>query len=567
MFVRIILLIALFCILPAKGYANDSLELGKWSTLPILYDGRVQPIDSFSNVLLKKIHGHSHVAGMDANQWLALTIFQPESGALLPVFKIVNPEKLGLKGMRKEYSYAEITDLLEQNKENIDNLLKTNSNKWTTDDKALVRLYENAIQYAELLRSLTGLLPLNINGAPQQNYFQLRGKNKFSALKIIEAGGQNNNFLRIIPTNSVEKFVSPWNALLNKDANDENNLSLQKWSGIALAYRENDQLNLNKYVEELQESTLTPRLKTEYFYNQLNLLNIATILFFLSFVFITAKQIVNKPIFYKISWGLLTLGLIANIFDIALRVYILSRPPVGTLYESIIFVSAIAVLGFLFIEKKKKSETGILLGSIAGSLFLVTAKSFASEDTMGTLVAVLNTNFWLLTHVICITIGYGVCFITAFIAHYYLFKKSLKKQNSVELNWLYQASITLSIISLLFTIIGTILGGIWADQSWGRFWGWDPKENGALLIVLWLIWILHNKISGHMNEIGFMIGAALLSIVVVIAWFGVNLLNVGLHSYGFITGVALGISVFCILELLFIGVFATCIKRQSHNEI
>ena len=567
MFVRFILLIAFFCILPIKAYANDSIHLGKWSTLPILYDGRVQPLDSFSNVLLKKIYGSKNVDGMDANQWLALTVFQPESAALLPVFKIVNPEKFGAQDIKKEYSYAEITNLLEKNKDNIDNLLKTNSNKWTADDKALVMLYENAIKYAELLRSLTGLLPLNIDSASQKNYFQLRDENSFPALKIIEAGGQNNNFFRIIPTDSVEKFISAWNALFSENINDTERLNLQKWGGIARAYRENDQETLNKYVAQLQESTLTPKLKTEYFYNQLSLLTVATILFFLSFVFIVAKQLINKPIFYKFSYRLLTIGLIANIVDIILRVYILSRPPVGTLYESIIFVSAVAILGFLFIEKRQKNETGILLGGIAGCIFLVTAKSFTSEDTMGTLVAVLNTNFWLLTHVICITIGYGICFLTAFIAHYYLFKKALKKQNRAEISWLYKTCITLSIISLLFTAVGTILGGIWADQSWGRFWGWDPKENGALLIVLWLIWILHNKISGHMNEIGFMIGAALLSIVVVIAWFGVNLLNVGLHSYGFITGVALGISLFCILEFLLVGALGTYIKRQSRNEI
>ena len=109
------------------------------------------------------------------------------------------------------------------------------------------------------------------------------------------------------------------------------------------------------------------------------------------------------------------------------------------------------------------------------------------------------------------------------------------------------------ILSLLFTTIGTILGGIWADQSWGRFWGWDPKENGALLIVLWLAWLLHGRISVHINEIGFVMGSAFVSVIVVLAWFGVNLLNVGLHSYGFASGIATGIVAFTLLELVIIG--------------
>ena len=106
----------------------------------------------------------------------------------------------------------------------------------------------------------------------------------------------------------------------------------------------------------------------------------------------------------------------------------------------------------------------------------------------------------------------------------------------------------LALIALLFTSVGTILGGIWADQSWGRFWGWDPKENGALLIVLWLIWVLHAQISGHVNRLNAVALLAALSMIVAIAWFGVNLLSVGLHSYGFITGVAAGLAAFLALE-------------------
>ena len=121
----------------------------------------------------------------------------------------------------------------------------------------------------------------------------------------------------------------------------------------------------------------------------------------------------------------------------------------------------------------------------------------------------------------------------------------------------------LLILALLFTIIGTVLGGIWADQSWGRFWGWDPKENGALLIVLWIIWLLHGRISGHLNEVKSMIGMACLSIIVVLAWFGVNLLNVGLHSYGFISGVATGIAAFCCFEILLIGGLAYLLHKKG----
>ena len=145
--------------------------------------------------------------------------------------------------------------------------------------------------------------------------------------------------------------------------------------------------------------------------------------------------------------------------------------------------------------------------------------------------------------------GYGCCLMTSLLAHAWLIRTAMGKDGRD----LVTPVKILALIALLFTAVGTILGGIWADQSWGRFWGWDPKENGALLIVLWLIWVLHGQIGGHLKRSAFMAAMAGLSVVVALAWFGVNLLSVGLHSYGFITGVAAGLGAFCAFEALLIG--------------
>ncbi|MDP6905781.1 MAG: cytochrome c biogenesis protein CcsA, partial [Verrucomicrobiota bacterium] len=109
----------------------------------------------------------------------------------------------------------------------------------------------------------------------------------------------------------------------------------------------------------------------------------------------------------------------------------------------------------------------------------------------------------------------------------------------------------ITLVALFFTLFGTILGGIWADQSWGRFWGWDPKENGALLIVLWQLMMIHMRLSGIARPAEFALGMGLNNIIVALAWFGVNLLQVGLHSYGFDDGVARNLFIFIALEILF----------------
>ena len=186
---------------------------------------------------------------------------------------------------------------------------------------------------------------------------------------------------------------------------------------------------------------------------------------------------------------------------------------------------------------------------------------FIDIETMRPLAAVLNTNFWLSTHVLCITTGYGLCILAAIIAHFYLWNTAYPNKN-VQMNDIASSIKTFSILALLLTTIGTALGGIWADQSWGRFWGWDPKENGALLIILWLIWLLHGLVAKQLSELGFVTGIAFLMIIVSLAWFGVNLLNVGLHSYGFVEGIFLSLLSFILCEIIIIGSLFFIIKKK-----
>jgi len=246
----------------------------------------------------------------------------------------------------------------------------------------------------------------------------------------------------------------------------------------------------------------------------------------------------------------------------------MQRPPVSTLYESIIFVAFITVLISLVIEFLRKNESGIFIGSILGSFLLFVSFGYASDgDTLGMLVAVLNSNFWLATHVVTITIGYGVTVVASTLAHLYLIKSITNSKNKKQLKKIYDSLLGVTLFALLFTLFGTILGGIWADQSWGRFWGWDPKENGALLIVLWLIMMLHLRITGLIKSIGFCIGMVFANITVALAWFGVNLLNVGLHSYGFIDNVAANLFLFILFEFLFAIITYVFIKNKKTKEI
>jgi ABC-type transport system involved in cytochrome c biogenesis permease subunit len=150
------------------------------------------------------------------------------------------------------------------------------------------------------------------------------------------------------------------------------------------------------------------------------------------------------------------------------------------------------------------------------------------------LQAVLDTQFWLATHVTCITFGYSTTLLAAMLGALYVIRgvltPSLTPAVGRDLTRMIYGTLCFSIF---FSFVGTVLGGLWADDSWGRFWGWDPKENGALMIVLWNALILHARWGKMIKDRGLAVLSILGAGVVSWSWFGVNGLEVGLHSYGF----------------------------------
>ena len=541
--IRIFLTVLILCLSFSASFAQEKLNFNAWSTLPVLHEGRLKPLDSFSKIYLETFSNKQEIDGLSANEWLAQTIFTPDISLNHRVhFSRFHNEKGAY------YTYEEIAGIVAEQNTTIQALLEIPQDRQTPEQKELMRLYENYILHTQLLRAFTALLPLDLeNNNTLKSFLDYKdheiSKNIQQKLNILSQAGANNVLLRIIPDG--ESWLSPWQIVNQKDINIPTKDNLILWQRMAVSYILQDQKNWQNAVQQSLDLNSTPRLTIEKIYNDVNFIFIAKILYILSLSIVLIRHFAPNITPPSLAGILLFAGIITHFFHLLLRIYILERAPVGTLYESILFVSFICVSGLFFMAIKQKKSLPLLLSGLSGTILLLTAKAFAGIDTMGTLEAVLNTNFWLSTHVICITIGYGVCLITSLVAHCYF----LLKENS----FLLPTIKGLALLSLLFTAIGTILGGLWADQSWGRFWGWDPKENGALLIVLWIIWLLHSRLTRHLTDDGFAAGAAFLSVIVVLAWFGVNLLSVGLHSYGFISDVAWGIGLFCTAEIVTIG--------------
>jgi ABC-type transport system involved in cytochrome c biogenesis permease subunit len=219
------------------------------------------------------------------------------------------------------------------------------------------------------------------------------------------------------------------------------------------------------------------------------------------------------------------------------------------------------------IEAIYRNGVGLVAGSMAGFMSLLVAAGFAlgEGDTMKQLQAVLDTNFWLATHVVCVTMGYMASVLAGVLAIIYIVRnyadRGITPEDAKDTSRMIYGIVC---FAMLFSFVGTILGGIWADQSWGRFWGWDPKENGAVLVVLWNAMILHVRWSGLTKDRGVAVLAILGNIVVGWSFVGTNLLGIGLHAYGFMKGAQAALVIWCLanIGIAIAGMFLPSVKRD-----
>lgn len=327
---------------------------------------------------------------------------------------------------------------------------------------------------------------------------------------------------------------------------------------------EKDRLNDRKRILKVEAKSSDKEVdlyNSGYFHSSLSYFIMAFLILAVSWMMPGSKA---SRILTWIAVAVTILALGYDIIGIVQRSVIRARPPITNLYDTIIFITAIAVMLSLVLEYFTRRGVALIVAVIAGMAGMFLSLRYETKeatDTMDPLQAVLDTNFWLATHVTTINIGYAAGLLAMLLGIYYLLHrflrplikvmKSMMGKTVLEDNQIFNEdketrdffkSISKMIYGvvcfcLFFSIIGTILGGVWANYSWGRFWGWDPKENGALMICLWALVILHAKMGGYIRDIGIAVNAVFLGMIVTFSWWGVNNLGIGLHSYGFTQGV------------------------------
>lgn len=309
-------------------------------------------------------------------------------------------------------------------------------------------------------------------------------------------------------------------------------------------------------------------LRREVFFNHFHPFAKAWKLYAIAFLTLLISQLISSIDLYWGGMGVFLGGILVQAFGFGLRMQIAGRPPVTNMYESVVWVGfGIAVLAFCF-ELQTKARFYLLAAAPLTVLCLLLADSLPAvlDPSIGPLVPVLRDNFWLSVHVPTITLSYASFALAMGLGHFTLVQYWLQPDGSPTAKTLARLNTQVIQVGILLLTTGIILGGIWAHFSWGRFWGWDPKETWALIALLCYLAPVHGRLAGWLGNFGMSMASVLSFNAVLMAWYGVNfVLGTGLHSYGFSTGGSeLLIGSIVGLDTLF--VLATLLRYRSQHQ-
>ncbi|MEM8495781.1 MAG: cytochrome c biogenesis protein CcsA, partial [Planctomycetota bacterium] len=498
---------------------DRGMDVSGFANVAVSYDGRFKPWDAVARDTLASIAGREKVErGGEAIHpvvWLLDAVTRPEARND-EVFRIDHPEVKRLIGVtnfeRKRFSYAEIEPHLGELSRISEAASEVEAKDRDPFQRAVIELGSHVAMYQGIV-SMTTPHAVALPGAEDG---QKTGEHWMSLPSAVDA---------VFRTGEAAEL--PVDAAL---------------LGSAIkAYDQGDAAGFASAVSALRGSqhqrfpSLKSKAELETAFNAYGPFSKAAALYVAAGVAVLLSWIFAPGPLRRVALVMLLVALIVHTVALGVRVHLSGRPPVTNLYGSAVFVGwGVVILGIL-LEPITRLGLGYVTAAIAGVTTLLVARGLDDGDTMAVLQAVLDTNFWLATHVIVITLGYSAMFVAALIGAVYLlagvYTQSLKKAKDRRA---IEASIFgVTCFALLLSFVGTILGGIWADQSWGRFWGWDPKENGAMMIVLWGAVVIHARMAKMIAGPGLASLSVLGAVITLWSWFGTNMLGVGLHSYGF----------------------------------
>ena len=587
---------------------DGALAVQQFGKLPVVSGGRVQPIDSLARNSLLQLREKQtanvepwksksdHPKILSATEWLLAMTMTPAVADAWPIIRIDHPDLKGLLALPmdadrekqtdgKHFAWNQIKVKLADLQREAKRANAIDTSKRNPFDQAIVRLWSNVGLYMRLQNTIQ---PQNAADWPAElNAYLASVDQGVAAARAQQAGKEHDQAALDALMSHMQKFdamaalepaliIPPaqaggtrddWQragaALMDIARGSTPPYALQSFAKMSGAYRRGDVAEFNTAVRDyraLLDGQFAPELKkaaSERRFNQFEpfyksmVVYIAALLCALTF-WVRPKA---WETLRRCAVWLVALALVVHTGGLIFRMVLEGRPPVTNLYSSAIFIGWGACILGLVLERFWRNGVGVVVSSVVGFITLIIAHHLSlTGDTMEMMRAVLDTNFWLATHVVVVTLGYASTYVAGFLAIIYIlrgfFTSGLDQPTAKSLVKMIYGIVC---FATLFSFVGTVLGGIWADQSWGRFWGWDPKENGALIIVLWNALILHARWGGLVRERGLVNMAIVGNIVTSWSWFGVNMLGIGLHSYGFMDAAFFWLMSFVVLNLALIA--------------
>ena len=575
---------------PAKN--STPFDTAGFARLPVLLNGRIKPMDTVARTTLLTLQERQRVEisekeSIYPTEWLLNVCFRPSLADTYQTFVVDDPDILAILGIppsrERRLSYQELSPKLTELRRQAELAQAVEPNLRNRFQRAIVQLHSRLNLYQSLKFSLTSPESSNFLGDVQ--FLQDNLPAATEALRAKEAGQAHDEKL-------VQATVATFNRLTNMSSfgalfavPGENASDPKSWTKVgtglveifrggalspaALTYpalahtwSNNDPEHFNGLLiryRSVLEKSYAPTLKktdAEVRFNAVEPFYKSSVLYVCAFFVAVLSWLKWPEALGRAAFYLVLVAWIGTTAGIGTRMWLEGRPPVTNLYSSALFVGWGAVGLCLILERIYKNAIGSAAAGVVGFCALLIAHHLGlGGDTMEMMRAVLDSNFWLGTHVVVISLGYASTFLAGFLAIIYIVRgvltRSLDKATAEALQRMVYGIVC---FATLFSFVGTILGGIWADQSWGRFWGWDPKENGALIIVIWNAVILHARWGGLIKGRGLMAMAVFGNVVTSWSWFGTNMLGVGLHSYGFMDSAFYALVVFVLSQLLIIAV-------------
>ncbi|MCS6838300.1 MAG: cytochrome c biogenesis protein CcsA [Bdellovibrionaceae bacterium] len=509
----------------------DTVASAPLRFLPVLDAGRVKPYDTFSKEVLQLIYGKTTYEGKPAYQIVTTWWLQPDLWKDKAIFEIKPFELKNTLGLPPQDRYFTLEQLIAHPRlpDLFQQLQEMREKKMKLDPffQSVQRLEQQLFVYRELVSgNLVNVLP--VSDSQWKNLNQLNDEERSDFLKITDL--------------FIQSLTSP-NSL---EIRDQLERAIQQFRSRGIQV--DDQ-----------------KIKAEVHYGDFHPFRWAAIFYVLASLVMGLIWILKKNRLEYGIWIFALVGLILHIYGFGLRVYLSGRAPVTNMYETVVWVALGAVVFGMILEGIYRWRFILGTGTVVGAFCLILSDLAPAvlDPSIQPLEPVLRSNFWLIVHVTTIVISYAAFFLSFALGNLGLFWYLRDEKGYQErINAITLACYRSIQIGVSFLAPGIILGGVWADYSWGRFWDWDPKETWSLIALLGYLAILHARLVGWLKSFGLLASSVFAFNLIIMAWYGVNfVLGAGLHTYGFGAGGIEYVSAFVFLHLGYV-IYALLVYRS-----